>query len=86
MSKTENEIRTQVTEGIAALKQLRDEIQLELHLAGMEAKDVWKKLEPRIAGVEKAAHGASHATRDLVNDLLHQAKAFRTAITGTRPN
>lgn len=30
------------------LKQLADEVRVKLHLAGMDAKDAWEKIQPRI--------------------------------------
>lgn len=86
MKSSEKDIGQQVSEGVTALKGLRDEILLELHLASMDAKDAWRKLAPQLAAVEKAAHGATDATRDLVNDLVQQAKAVRASIASKRPN
>lgn len=37
------------------LKGLADQIRVRLHLAGMEAKDVWSKLEPKVHEFERKA-------------------------------
>ena len=37
----------------ASLRTLRDEVKVDLHLAGMEVRDRWAELEPRIAEAEK---------------------------------
>jgi hypothetical protein len=47
MSDAKREFRAQVDRAIEELKAMRDEIKLKLHLGGMDAKDAWKKLEPR---------------------------------------
>ena len=35
------------------LRRTADEIRLKLHLAGMDAKDAWEEIQPRIADFEK---------------------------------
>jgi len=36
------------------VRRIADEVQLKLHLAGMDARDRWNQLQPRLAEVEKA--------------------------------
>lgn len=67
-----------------ALRRLRDELGLEIHLASMEARDRWRALQPRIekletkilaasdraeAAVEKELGALGKALRDLRDDL-----------------
>jgi hypothetical protein len=35
------------------LKQAADEIKLKMHLAGMDAKDAWEEIQPRLADFER---------------------------------
>ena len=35
------------------LRQMADEVRLKVHLGGMEAKELWEKLEPKIAKFEQ---------------------------------
>ena len=35
------------------LKRLADEIKVKLHLAGMDAKDAWEDIQPRLADFEQ---------------------------------
>ena len=35
------------------IRRIADEVGLKLHLAGMEARDRWRALEPRLAELEK---------------------------------
>ncbi len=58
----------------ADLLQLRDEIQLKVHLGGMEARERWEALKPRFAQVEQ------DVTEGLVAieaDLLDAAQQLR---------
>ena len=61
----------------AQLRQLADEIRVQIHLAGMEAKDTWAKLEPRLhdlerkleAGADHLADGVARAGRELETEM-----------------
>lgn len=46
------------------LRRLADQIRLELHLAGMEAKDGWEKLEPRLRELERKVEAAGGRIAD----------------------
>lgn len=48
----------------AQLKQLSEEIRVQVHLAGMEAKDAWSRLEPRLREYERKVEAASGKVAD----------------------
>ena len=50
------------------LHRLADEIRVRLHLAGMEAKDAWAKLEPRLSAFQRRAEQAGEK---IVGELKH---------------
>jgi hypothetical protein len=50
------------------LRRLADEIQLKLNLASKEARDVWRKLEPKWHEFERKTE---QATGKLVDELAH---------------
>ena len=58
------------------LRTLRDEIRVELHLAGMEANDAWKKLEPKL----------EEAHRKAVHEIVEQYETFRRSLRRQPPN
>jgi len=71
----------QIDEAVAELEQLADEIQIKLHLAGMDAKDTWnRRLEPRLFEVRGHAHDAKVATLTAVHDAVEAFKAFSASI------
>ncbi len=47
------ELKDELQKGLEHLKSLRDEVRVRLHLAGMDAKDEWNKLEPHLFDVEQ---------------------------------
>ena len=57
---------------------LRDEIRVRVHLAGMEAKDEWRKLDPYVIEVERAARIVTEATRAALLDATKKLEDFLT--------
>lgn len=43
---------------LESLRRMADEIRVRIHLAGMEAKDAWGKLEPKLHEYEQKASNA----------------------------
>ena len=70
-------LKKRSTQAADNIKRTADEIRLEIHLASMELKDAWKKLEPRIGMVEKLAE-------DAVEDLDKRVTEFRQRLKTAR--
>ena len=47
----ELDLKAEMKRGVDLLKTLRDEIKVKLHLAGMDVRDQWAKLEPELSKV-----------------------------------
>jgi hypothetical protein len=80
MSDKTTELKDELKKNLERLQTLRDEVRVHLHLATMEAKDEWNKLEPHLAGAEKAAETVSEASRQVVAKALQKLEAFRHAL------
>lgn len=64
-------LQTQIHERLAELQTLRDEIRVRIHLAGIDVKDAWDRLEPQIAGAEMmATFESSQTARTLLERVL----------------
>lgn len=60
-----------LSEQLEKMKTLRDEIRVDLHLAGMEVKDRWQQLEPKVLEAERRAKEfGAKVIDELVQDLL----------------
>ena len=63
---------------LAELAQLRDELRVRLHLAGLEVRAQWESVEPKLLGLERSieqqGEGALEAAGELAVEVL---KAFR---------
>jgi hypothetical protein len=76
---TRDELATRIEKELAALRTLRDEIRLDLHLAGMEARDRWTAIEPRIEEAELLARDVTEASRKAIAEIGDRVRAYRAA-------
>jgi hypothetical protein len=79
-NRTAAELKEEVKKGLEHLRTLRDEVRVRLHLAGMEARAEWNKLEPHLHDVEHAAREASEASRRAVSEAVHSLKKLRDSL------
>jgi ElaB/YqjD/DUF883 family membrane-anchored ribosome-binding protein len=77
MSHGTKEMKQEIQKGIQMLEALFDEIELKLHLAGMDARDAWKEVRGQ---AEKAAREASVASKHALDDSVRRVKEFRESI------
>lgn len=80
-----NPMRDWMIENLGRLKTLRDEIRVDIHLAGMEAKDKWKELEPAMRDAEKLVDDVSEVSRRAMEEVVEKVKTFRDSIRHHAP-
>jgi hypothetical protein len=91
MERTTEKLKKDLQDAVAGLRRMRDEMRVDLHLAGMDARDEWKKLEERFTHVEQAANAAAgdvtERTKQTVDDLSKAFGKFRESVKAAiRPN
>ena len=68
------------------LRRVADELKLKIHLAGMEAREQWEKLQPKLAeleqSVESGAARAGNAISEQVSSLGASLKKLLSDVTG----
>ena len=75
------QLRNEVSETVEKMRGLRDQVRLELHLAGMEARQEWAQMERRVELAErKLARDLSETSRRTWDELSRAATAFRDAL------
>ena len=80
---TTQELKTEFQKGITLLKILRDEFRVDLHLAGMEARQRYlKTLGPRIEQVEHRARQATKSARAVFTETIRELKTFQQMLRG----
>ena len=78
MSDSRAELRAELEKSAATLRTLRDELRVQLHLGKLEAKDEWRRLEPRLeSALERAGSEVSEASRAVVKELTDAAEKLR---------
>ncbi|HET9449659.1 MAG TPA: hypothetical protein VFO83_02190 [Aggregicoccus sp.] len=73
----ESERRHAMKQRLEHLKTLRDEIRLDLHLAGMEARTRWEDLEPMTRDAQLLSGEVSELAHERLEQLLERLRAFR---------
>jgi hypothetical protein len=77
---TTDDIKAELQKGLESLQTMRDEIRVRIHLAGMDAKDAWNKLEPAVYEAERLAEEVSEEARAAMNELLAKARELRASL------
>ena len=84
MQTTQNPIEAQMRNVLAELRKLRDEIRVQVHLGGMDAKKAWDELEPKLAEADRMAENASEDTFHAAVETLRKLKLFRSTLPGEK--
>jgi len=75
-----NELKTQVQDSVQRIRQLRDEIRIDLHLASLDAKDRWRTLEPKLEDAERFGREISEASKSALQEISRSYEEFRYAL------
>ncbi|NOK20136.1 hypothetical protein [Corallococcus carmarthensis] len=67
-------------QGLETLRTLRDELRLEMHLAGMEVRERWRMLEPKVQEAEQRARAMTDEGQWLLDELLRHMRELRKEI------
>lgn len=63
---------------LAELSQLRDELRVKLHLAGLEVRAQWESVEPKLLGLERSIEQQGEGAFDAAGELaVELVKTFR---------
>ena len=76
----DRQMRDWMKENLGRLETLRDEIRVDVHLAGMDARDKWKELEPMVRDAEKLAEDVTDVSRRAMEELVEKFRHFRESV------
>ena len=76
----ETDLSDLLENSLAALTTLRDEIRVDLNLAGKEVRDRWRRLEARLRAAETRARGSRREGARSLANLVDSAKTFRSRL------
>lgn len=75
---TSKDLSQQLRDMLGKVKTLRDEIRVDLHLAGLEARNRWQnELEPRLQEAESFVRDVTDASRTALTDIVERYQVFR---------
>jgi hypothetical protein len=74
------DLKTELKKSLELLRTLRDEVRVQLHLGGMDARRRWDEIEPRLASVEQAAKDATESSRAAVGEVIAALKELKTSL------
>ena len=77
MAHATEDLATEMRKALDEVRTLRDEAKLKLHLATMDARDAWARLEPKIDAAEREASRASAAA---LREVEATAKKLRELV------
>ncbi len=78
--------KDKLTKGMEELKRLSDQIRLKIHLAGMDVRDAFEKLEPKVHELEKKASDATAAaSREVVSAMDKVKKSLEQVLEKIEP-
>ncbi|HEY8086737.1 MAG TPA: hypothetical protein VIF09_02810 [Polyangiaceae bacterium] len=80
MNRTTTDLKTEMKKSVELLRTLRDEVLVQIHLGGMDAKKRWNELEPQLHAVERAAQEATEASRKVVTDTVKALEDLRASL------
>lgn len=81
MNQTTRDVKAELEKSAVQLRKLRDEVRVQLHLGGLEAKDEWRRLEPRLEEVlERTAREVSDASRTALTEITQAVRKLRDSL------
>jgi hypothetical protein len=80
MNRTTHDLKAEMKKSLELLATLRDEVRVQLHLGGLDAKKRWDDLQPQLHTVERAAREATDASHKLVSDSVKALEDLRASI------
>jgi len=81
MNTPTRDLKVELEKSAALLRKMRDEVRVQLHLGGMEVKQEWNKLEPRLeSALDSAARDVSEASRTAIVELTDAVRRLRKSL------
>jgi hypothetical protein len=80
------DLKSELRRSLEQLTRLRDEARLHLHLASLDAKQEWEKLDPKILALQSAALELGESSKDVVVDLVKSVEDFVDRLVRGRPS
>ncbi len=78
ITKAAQDIKSELEKSAKVLRELREDVRVQLHLGGLEVKDEWRRLEPRLeATLERAAKEVTDASQKAIAEVTDAVRRLR---------
>ena len=78
ITKATQDLKSELEKSAQALRELREEVRVRLHLGALDVKDEWQRLEPRLeATLERAGRDISDASRTTIVQVTDAVRRLR---------
>jgi hypothetical protein len=75
------DLKSELEKSAKVLRSLRDEVRVQLHLGGVEVKDEWRRLEPRLeATLERATKEVTDASHKAITEVTAAVRRLRQTL------
>jgi hypothetical protein len=81
MNTTTTELKAEIRKSLDLMRTLRDEVRVKLHLASLDAKDEWNKLEPQLTRIEQTAAELTEATQKALGDAVERLTQIKRSLS-----
>ena len=75
-----HELKLEIQKNLDRMRTMRDEVRVQLHLAGMDVRDEWNRLEPHLVEVERVAQEFTDASKTALDGALKRLEALRSSM------
>ena len=79
------QLKEEVDKAVAQLRTIRDEIRVQLNLAGKDMQEAWRKLEPSLGELEQKMGQVTDATKAKAQELLKRFTDMRERLKKQPP-
>ncbi len=81
ITKAAQDIKSELEKSAKVLRELREDVRVQIHLGGLEVKDEWRRLEPRLeATLEKAAREITDASQKAIAEVTDAVRRLRQTL------
>jgi DNA repair exonuclease SbcCD ATPase subunit len=80
-----SDLKQELHKTLDRMRTLRDEVRVRLHLANLDAKEEWKRLEPHLAEMEQAGEDLRDETRAALNKAIERLSKLRASLAESAP-
>jgi hypothetical protein len=73
---TKTTLRKDIDDALLELEKLADEVRVKIHLANMDARDAWQRLEPKLEDAKAHGREATKASKAAINDAVEAVRSL----------